>query len=62
MKGDLVPGQRKDVETTVCLFIWLCHAAYEILVPQPGIEPAPPEVEAWSLNHWTAREVPTGFL
>ena len=32
--------------------------AYRILVPQPGIEPMPPEVEAWSLNHWTAREVP----
>ena len=30
----------------------------QILVPQPGIEPMPPAVEAWSLNHWTAREVP----
>ena len=30
-----------------------------ILVPQPGIEPVPPAVEARSLNHWTAREVPT---
>ena len=29
-----------------------------ILVPQPGIEPMPPVVEAWGLNHWTAREVP----
>ena len=29
-----------------------------ILVPRPGIEPGPPAVEAWSLNHWTAREVP----
>ena len=25
----------------------------------PGIEPAPPAVEARSLNQWTAREVPT---
>ena len=32
--------------------------AYGILVPHPGIEPAPPAVEAWSLNHQTAREVP----
>ena len=24
----------------------------------PGIEPVPPAVEARSLNHWTAREVP----
>ena len=29
-----------------------------ILVPRPGIEPAPPALEVWSLNHWTAREVP----
>ena len=29
-----------------------------ILVPQPGIEPVPPAVEAWSLNHWTTREAP----
>ena len=28
------------------------------LVPCPGIEPVPPAVEAWSLNHWTTREVP----
>ena len=29
-----------------------------ILVPQPGIKPTPPAVEAQSRNHWTAREVP----
>ena len=29
-----------------------------ILVPQPGIEPTPPAVEAQSLNHWTTSEVP----
>ena len=28
-----------------------------ILVPQPGIKPTPPALAAWSLNHWTAREV-----
>ena len=27
------------------------------LVLPPGTEPAPPAVEARSLNHWTAREV-----
>ena len=31
------------------------------LVPQPGIESMPPAVEAWSPNHWTAREVPTSW-
>ena len=29
-----------------------------ILVPQPGMEPVPPTMEAWSLNHWTVREAP----
>ena len=28
-----------------------------ILVPRPGIEPAPPAVKEWNLNHWTIREV-----
>ena len=28
-----------------------------ILVPQPGMEPVPPALEAWSLIHWTSREV-----
>ena len=44
-------------ESTVCsggliyifflnyIFIWLCHLAYGILVPQPGNEPVLPEVE-----------------
>ena len=40
------------------LLFWLCHEACGTLVPQPGIEPAPPAVEARSPNHWTAREVP----
>ena len=28
------------------------------LAPRTGIEPLPPAVEAWSLNHWTTTEVP----
>ena len=39
-------------------FFWLHGAACGILGPGPGIEPAPPAVEVWSLNHWTARDVP----
>ena len=35
-----------------------CHAAYRILVPRPGMESMPPAVEAQSLNHWPAEEVP----
>ena len=29
---------------------------------RPGIEPVPPAVEAWRLNHWTAREVPNQVI
>ena len=32
------------------------------LVPQPGMEPGPPALGAWSLSHWTTREVPLGFF
>ena len=28
--------------------------------PDQGLEPGPPALEGWSLNHWTTREVP-GF-
>ena len=37
---------------------WPRLATGGIMVPPPGIEPVPPEVEAWCLNHWTSREVP----
>ena len=40
---------------------WPLLKACGILVPQPGMEPTPPAVEALevlSLNHWTALEVP----
>ena len=29
--------------------------ALRVLAPQPGIKPASPAVEVWSLNHWSAR-------
>ena len=41
----------------VCLFC-SCPAACGILVPQPGIQPVPPAVEAQSPNPWTTREFP----
>ena len=45
------------------LIFWLCHAAYGILVPQPGVEPASPALEeAWSLNYWISRKVLCAFL
>ena len=45
-------------ESRLILFVfWSCRAACGILVPRPGIEPAPPALEAQSLNHWTTKEV-----
>ena len=41
------------------IFIFIFgRAACGILVPRPGMEPMPPAFERWSLNHWTAWEVP----
>ena len=37
-------------------FLWPRCVACGILFRRPGIEPVPPAVEAWSPNHWTARE------
>ena len=41
------------------VFFWPCPEARGIFVPQPGMEPVSPAVEARSLNHWTTREVPS---
>ena len=38
-------------------FFWSQLAACGILVPQLGMEPKPPALGAWSLNHWTTMEV-----
>ena len=43
-------------------FFWLSRAACGILVPRPGMELAPPALEAQSLNHWTARKSPGIFF
>ena len=34
----------------------LCHG--DLLILRPEMEPQPPAAEAWSLNHWTTKEVP----
>ena len=44
------------------LFFWLHRVACGILIPQPGIELVLSAVEAWSLNHWTTREVLVHFV
>ena len=53
----LVPPPRGCFNFFFLIFIfWLCHVACVILVTQPGIKPVPPALEAWSLNHWTAKK------
>ena len=55
------PSPPRSRQELVVFFFFL--ATCEIFVPQPRIEPVPPAVEARSLTHWTAREVPrVGFL
>ena len=39
-------------------FLATQHVGCGILVLQLGVEPVTPAEEVWSLNHWTAREVP----
>ena len=48
--------------TTLLLFFMLWffgHEACGILAPWPGIKPTLSAFEAWRLNHWGAREVPS---
>ena len=35
----------------------LDHILQHVELPQPGIKPVPPAVEAWSLKHWATKEV-----
>ena len=51
-----------DGYKSIFTFFCLCHAAREILVPQPGVKPMPPAVEVQSLNLWTTREVPKSMF
>ena len=36
--------------------------ACENLVPWQGIKSTPPALEAWSLNHWTAKKIPLWWV
>ena len=46
-------------EMAWAIFVLFCFSctARRAELPQPGIEPVPPALEAWSPNHWTTREV-----
>ena len=45
-----------NVSIYLIFLLFIYFQPCRILVPQPGIKPVPPEVEAWSLNHQTARK------
>ena len=53
-----LPQYTQHPHSFLFFFFWPRYVACGILVPQPGIKPVPPAVEARSLNHWTTREVP----
>ena len=60
-----LPWKRRGEAGGVFIFTYICGVfflampqACGILLPWPGIEPVAPAVEAWSLNHWTARQDP----
>ena len=55
-------SSQSNLALSFFLFLAEPYAACGILVPQPGIEPMPPAMEGWILNHWTAREVPSTHL
>ena len=55
---DLYITRSHSLKKIFFFFFWPHGVAHRILAPLPGIKPAPPAVEAWSLNHWSAREVP----
>ena len=59
-----VPSTRAHNNLIGCsyFFFWLCHVVFRIPVPQPGIKPGPPAVEAQCPNSWTTREFPESML
>ena len=50
----------KSSSLFVCLFVFAAACGHLLL--WPGIEPTPLALEAWSFNHWTAREDPRKSL
>ena len=54
-------GYSGNVPWFMHIYFFFCSgssAACESLAPWPVIEPRPPELGAWSLSHWTTREIP----
>ena len=55
---DSPPPSPSPALSPPCCF-WLPAVACRILVPWPEIEPVPPAMEVWNLNHWSTKETPT---
>ena len=55
----ICPIFQGTMKSAVKVFFCPHHVAGVILVPQPGIETTSPALEARSLNHWIARQVPS---
>ena len=51
-------SNNKNIQKQFILIFWLCCVACGILVPNQGSNLSPPALEAQSLNHWTAKNVP----
>ena len=57
-----VCGRDKISQSSSWFFLpWPRHVAYGVLVSSPETEPLPSALVAWSVSHWTTREV-SGFL
>ena len=62
----MTPHTQTHTHTHTHTYIYLAapSLSYNMwdLVHQPGIESGPPALGAWSLSHWTTREVPETSL
>ena len=47
----------KSVSLRVFIFLAALCGTWDLVASDQEIEPMRPAVEAWNLNHWTAREV-----
>ena len=52
---------RPNLLSTSSFFFFFCRGTRDLSSPT-GMETVPPAMEAWSLNHWTAREVLSSSL
>lgn len=63
VSSSLCPGYLAPRATVLSVCpLWPCHSTYVVFLPWPGAEPMPAAVEAGSLNHGTARDIPLPLL